>query len=678
MFTFNNEDTKPFTKDYNNGIYEYTRLHHGLDHLIKHYMGLIKIPKVPLFHPYQPTGDTLENVRSHNGILGTIVTIRCPKETFNFLPEPVLTALKQNNVTSEQTDIFFVTQNMPWKNQQLLFRAQYWVHGHPQNDIAIENASFNLDTPCRVGIFSPTNPNIYCDGTQNTLSVNPISVSSHPGADETNVYPMIVCSPAFGGVMSGIDFDQTDAMYSIALTQDGRVAVTLHWLLNEEDQEQLTHISHSASSLSEFIKSVSTLKNSRLNTENGPLSQLLNLYNLVELQETYQQLFFAIEVQDFDTFRGLLDIFPYININAKNSKGQTLLHLASISSPKFIELLLNRGADQNIKDKNGKTPLQYAVNENRYDIVLQYIRLFYPSPQEIHQKLFELIAANDFDTFKVLLEVTNINVNAINNFSQTLLHIACAPGVSIQFLELLLKKGANPNLVEVNNWTPVQYAAYQGRSDAIQKFIELGASNINVDNYQWGDAIAMFKKGFGVNPNGNYQETERLLKERFASQTVPLIASMTEPRKLQQLLFDAITTNDFDTFSLLLASKSIDINAFGAGNMSLLHAASMRDISKEFSELLLNNGANPNVIEANGFSPLDYAIADGRADIVENYIKLRDSNNMLVTQVSNECWINAERMFAHKGQNTSGKADYEKTFQLINDVIAKVKKRPTI
>lgn len=379
---FHTLDTQPFKKDYNTGLYHYVRLQQGLDTLTKHYIGEMKIPRIPIFHPYNPTGDTIENVRSHNGLVGTIVTIRCPQEVFNFLPEPVLTALKENNITSDKTDIFFVTQNMPWKNQQLLFRPQYWIHGQPENDTLIDNATFNLDTPCRIGVFSPTNPNINCDGTNNILSINPVSVSSHPGTDETGKYNMIICSPPNVGILGGIDFDQTDGFYTIAITQDGRAAITLHWLLNEVDQEKLSTISHRVNNIVEFIQCVLELKDSRLNEKNGPLDQLLNLITRKKIYQQptlilsvpnydliYKELFKAISLNDISTFSKLLEI-PGIDINADNGSKQTLLHMASVApSTKFVELLLKKRANPNLGDGNQWTPLDYAAHQGRDDII---------------------------------------------------------------------------------------------------------------------------------------------------------------------------------------------------------------------------------------------------------------------------------------------------------------------
>ena len=55
-----------------------------------------------------------------------------------------------------------------------------------------------------------------------------------------------------------------------------------------------------------------------------------------------------------------------VNINAKNSDGQTPLHFVSTSNGdiRIIRELLKAGANIHAKDKNGGTPLHRAVNFN--------------------------------------------------------------------------------------------------------------------------------------------------------------------------------------------------------------------------------------------------------------------------------------------------------------------------
>lgn len=60
----------------------------------------------------------------------------------------------------------------------------------------------------------------------------------------------------------------------------------------------------------------------------------------------------------------------YRNIDAKNTEGQTAVHVASIlGNSDIIECLLEAGANATIRDSGGLTPLHYACQENQYIII---------------------------------------------------------------------------------------------------------------------------------------------------------------------------------------------------------------------------------------------------------------------------------------------------------------------
>jgi len=61
-------------------------------------------------------------------------------------------------------------------------------------------------------------------------------------------------------------------------------------------------------------------------------------------------------------------MIDYANVNIKNSRGQTPLHLAvETGLPSAVEKLLLRGADVNARDNEGNTPLHYAARACRIE-----------------------------------------------------------------------------------------------------------------------------------------------------------------------------------------------------------------------------------------------------------------------------------------------------------------------
>jgi ankyrin repeat protein len=68
---------------------------------------------------------------------------------------------------------------------------------------------------------------------------------------------------------------------------------------------------------------------------------------------------YATEAQMLEGLKVLLD--RHVDVNAANDNGQTALHFAALSSDVTVKLLAERGAQLDIKDKQGRTPLDFAL-----------------------------------------------------------------------------------------------------------------------------------------------------------------------------------------------------------------------------------------------------------------------------------------------------------------------------
>jgi len=67
---------------------------------------------------------------------------------------------------------------------------------------------------------------------------------------------------------------------------------------------------------------------------------------------------YASEAQQVEAVKVLLD--QHVDINAANDAGQTALHFAALSMDSVVELLVMNGAKLDIKDRQGRTPLDMA------------------------------------------------------------------------------------------------------------------------------------------------------------------------------------------------------------------------------------------------------------------------------------------------------------------------------
>src|SRR5215475_678312 len=136
-------------------------------------------------------------------------------------------------------------------------------------------------------------------------------------------------------------------------------------------------------------------------------------------------------------------------VNGKDAGGSTALHHAAGYGPVGnLQLLIDKGADVNAKNRRGSTPLHWAIH----------------------------------DEAKVrLLLSKGANVNAKQAQGRAPLYLAAMLGKSVPTMRLLFTRGADPNLASANGQTPLMMAAARGDVEGMRLLIERGA-DVNSKN----------------------------------------------------------------------------------------------------------------------------------------------------------------------------------------------------
>lgn len=172
-------------------------------------------------------------------------------------------------------------------------------------------------------------------------------------------------------------------------------------------------------------------------------------------------------------------LVPFISDKACLS--MQLFPACAIGDLATVEKLLNIGADINVQEVEGETPLMYAAANGRVEVVKYLIK----RGADIHRKsnnnqtaLGRATAFGRVEVVRVLLE-NNANVEeSMNQGGRPLMYTD-----NIAIVKMLINKGANINAQDGAGVTALMAASANGRDDIVKELIYNGA-DINLKDKQ--------------------------------------------------------------------------------------------------------------------------------------------------------------------------------------------------
>jgi|GEM_PF-2061432 len=189
----------------------------------------------------------------------------------------------------------------------------------------------------------------------------------------------------------------------------------------------------------------------------------------------------------------------FINTYTTPLKKLTLLEIAiTCKNTQVVDYLLQAGADVNQYNKNGQTPLYYAVNENAIDVIPQLLAAKADVNKQNKQINNKTIDSFGFGTplrqaiinFKMeiisMLLAAGADVDQADKFGETLLHILTAmrPGDSnnlVIIAQELVDAGANINAQDEYGNTPLHMASRFNSPSMVTWLLEAGADTTIVN-----------------------------------------------------------------------------------------------------------------------------------------------------------------------------------------------------
>jgi len=224
------------------------------------------------------------------------------------------------------------------------------------------------------------------------------------------------------------------------------------------------------------------------------------------------------------------------------------LHTAVGNNDKrAITFLLSKGADINVKDSNGFTPINYAEDKEMIDFLI--------TKGAKVDNLFSAVVSGDFELVKTFIaNGTDVNVKGNNNNTPLILAVM---NNQDKIAKYLISKGADIKIINDNGLTPLHYAAEKNNLKMAKFLVEKGA---DVNAFVDGNSplsMAVWK--------GNYKIAKYLI------------------------------------------SKGADVNFVFDNREALLWIAAYRNDAK-MVELLMKNGADINKITNLASTPIEAAI----------------------------------------------------------------------
>jgi serine/threonine-protein phosphatase 6 regulatory ankyrin repeat subunit B len=334
-----------------------------------------------------------------------------------------------------------------------------------------------------------------------------------------------------------------------------------------------------------------------------------------------------------------------------------LIHAIIHDHPPVIQTLLMYGANPNINDHHGQTPLHAAVKMKNTETLLLLMRYGAnpllqdqngTSPLDIAKEM------NDKRFFKMLRNISPIahadaalfanaeagNLHAIvtnehlaekffqrNGAGQTLLHIAILSR-NIKLISYLLNKGLDIDAVDQYGNTPLTLAAQQPYQLDVLKYLLKRHATIDHKNKVGSCALTL------AISHGFPDYVDLLLDQganAFTYDGLHTTLTLTH-NAILRYPDDADKYRSIET-RLLVKGVHVDIPINKLGWTPLIHLCTRHQDSrtKDHIELLIHMGANVNAYDVNGRTGLMLACSTGRTfaidKLLDNYCNMEKIDN---------------------------------------------------
>lgn len=262
-------------------------------------------------------------------------------------------------------------------------------------------------------------------------------------------------------------------------------------------------------------------------------------------------------------------------IDSKDKNGYNPVATSSIYGfNDTVKKLVEYKANINIQDKNGLTPLIYAIEQDNKELANFLIEngadLNMAEKEYDRTPIFFSIENKNTNITEILIS-KGANVNAVDKNGVTPLNIAIKEDGNIDIIKLLVKNKADLNILTEEGDSLIEYAINKNDTDMIQTLVE-GGVNLNVA---------------GISSN------------------TPLMTAVS--KSLENIVRIFLTKND------------INLNAINRNWNTALHMAA-KNGNTVIIKMLIDKGANVDARNKQGYTPLHTAVKNNNLEAANEII----------------------------------------------------------
>jgi len=332
-------------------------------------------------------------------------------------------------------------------------------------------------------------------------------------------------------------------------------------------------------------------------------------------------------------------------VNHRTEFGRTALHYAigcdndgitscsesTKSSVSTAKMLLSSGANVNVMDRTGASPLYLACDRGKTELV-KLLLSHGANPNVIAAErpkhpVHAACTGHNYDSLKLLLEY-NADVSVRDECDRTALHcvlesaahrISNGANKNVLFLvQLLLDRGADVNVASKDGETPLYMACFKGLTSVVATLLEYGAKM---------DGTSGIKLPLNVACRQNDVSVVRLLLNSGANPDIPE-AGLNRYHRVLPLHIAAVDGTCEVVELLLKYVSNIDITD-ACGSTALHYAVKYLPSANPVEtavDVLLENGADVNILNRSGETPLYIAVSRGLLDVVGKMLQSYGGN----------------------------------------------------